>query len=128
MTASNNYSFLQPFTLPRGQELKNRVFLAPMTNFASKPDGEVSDEEIAYYERRSGGASVVVTACANVTETAKGLKMKSASTMMISFLDLQDLLMLSKRKAPKRFCRFFMEEECARLSLFLIICRSAQAR
>lgn len=74
MTASNNYSFLQPFTLPRGQELKNRVFLAPMTNFASKPDGEVSDEEIAYYERRSGGASVVVTACANVTENGKGFK------------------------------------------------------
>lgn len=53
-------------------ELKNRIVMAPMTNYASNEDGTVSDEEINYYARRSGGAGMVVTACTYVTENGKG--------------------------------------------------------
>ncbi|MFC4321490.1 NADH-dependent flavin oxidoreductase [Litchfieldia salsa] len=55
-----------------GLQLKNRVVMAPMTNFASHPDGTVSDEEIAYYERRSKGVGMVITACTYVTANGKG--------------------------------------------------------
>ncbi|MDG5471978.1 NADH-dependent flavin oxidoreductase [Jeotgalibacillus sp. ET6] len=65
-------SFLEPFTFKNGVTLKNRVMLAPMTNFASKENGEVSQEEIAYYEERSEGVGTVITACANVTADGKG--------------------------------------------------------
>lgn len=46
--------------------------MAPMTNFLSNDDGSVSDKEIEYYQRRSGGVGAVITACANVNEAGKG--------------------------------------------------------
>lgn len=62
----------QPLRLRSGVELKNRVVMAPMTNFSSNDDGTVTDAEVAYYSRRSHGVSMVVTACTNVTENGKG--------------------------------------------------------
>ncbi|GGF25156.1 putative NADH-dependent flavin oxidoreductase YqiG [Halobacillus andaensis] len=62
----------QSFTLPSGVELKNRVLMAPMTNFLSNDDGTVSLNELDYYARRSGGVGAVITACANVNAQGKG--------------------------------------------------------
>jgi len=61
----------EPFTL-KGVELKNRVALAPMTNFSSNPDGTVSEAEVDYYIRRSKGVGTVITACTYVTPNGKG--------------------------------------------------------
>ncbi|KGX93764.1 NADH-dependent flavin oxidoreductase [Pontibacillus halophilus JSM 076056 = DSM 19796] len=69
---SNRESLFQPIDLPSGVTLKNRVLMAPMTNFLSNDDGSVSDKELRYYERRSEGVSAVITACANVNEAGKG--------------------------------------------------------
>ncbi|WP_404323354.1 NADH-dependent flavin oxidoreductase [Cytobacillus firmus] len=63
---------LESLQLKNNVELKNRVVLAPMTNFSSHPDGTVSDAEIDYYVRRSKGAGMVITACTNVTANGKG--------------------------------------------------------
>ncbi len=60
------------FTLPSGVTLKNRITMAPMTNFASHENGEVSDQELAYYRERSGGVGAVITACVYVTPDGKG--------------------------------------------------------
>lgn len=69
----NNYAaLLQPFTLPNNIELKNRLVMAPMTNFSSHPDGTVTEAEVNYYARRSGGVGMVITACAYVTPNGKG--------------------------------------------------------
>lgn len=59
-------------TLNSGVTLKNRIVLAPMTHISSNEDGTVSDEELEYYARRSGGAGMVITACAYVTPNGKG--------------------------------------------------------
>ncbi|PPA70786.1 NADH-dependent flavin oxidoreductase [Jeotgalibacillus proteolyticus] len=64
--------FLEPYTFKNGVTLKNRIMLAPMTNFASSDNGEVTEEELAYYRVRSGGVGTVITACANVTADGKG--------------------------------------------------------
>ncbi|WP_404407255.1 NADH-dependent flavin oxidoreductase [Jeotgalibacillus malaysiensis] len=64
--------FLESFTFKNGITLKNRVLMAPMTNFSSKDNGEVTDEEIEYYRVRSGGVGAVLTAVANVTDDGKG--------------------------------------------------------
>ncbi|MBT2757621.1 NADH-dependent flavin oxidoreductase [Mesobacillus foraminis] len=68
----NNEPLLSTFTLPNGVELKNRIVMAPMTNFSSNPDGSVTDAEVNYYARRSKGVSMVITACTYVTPNGKG--------------------------------------------------------
>jgi len=62
----------EPLTLPNGVQLKNRIVMAPMTNFSSNPDGTVSEAEAHYYARRSSEVGMVITACIYVTENGKG--------------------------------------------------------
>jgi 2,4-dienoyl-CoA reductase-like NADH-dependent reductase (Old Yellow Enzyme family) len=71
---SKYISLFQTITLRSGIQLDNRVVMAPMTNFSSNQDGTVSDEEVAYYSRRSNGVGMVVTACAYVTPNGKGFQ------------------------------------------------------
>ncbi|MBM7605149.1 2,4-dienoyl-CoA reductase-like NADH-dependent reductase (Old Yellow Enzyme family) [Metabacillus crassostreae] len=68
----NNEGLLSPFTFSNGIELKNRLVMAPMTNFSSNQDGTVTEEEVKYYARRSNGVSMVITACTYVTANGKG--------------------------------------------------------
>ncbi|MBY9077849.1 NADH-dependent flavin oxidoreductase [Paenibacillus sp. HN-1] len=72
MTERTFQELLEPYAFANGAGLKNRVVMAPMTNFAANPDGTVSDEELAYYERRSGGVGMVITACVYVAVGGKG--------------------------------------------------------
>ncbi|WP_123042705.1 NADH-dependent flavin oxidoreductase [Cohnella candidum] len=62
----------EEYVFPIGTHLKNRIVMAPMTNWSSHEDGTVSDAEVQYYARRSGGVSMVITACAYVTPSGKG--------------------------------------------------------
>lgn len=62
----------EPYTLPNGTLLKNRVIMAPMTNYSSNSDGTVSDDEVNYYIKRSKGVSMVITACTYVTPNGQG--------------------------------------------------------
>ncbi len=62
----------ESFTFKNGTMLKNRIVMAPMTNFASNEDGTVSESELAYYARRANGAGMVVTACIYVSPNGKG--------------------------------------------------------
>lgn len=62
----------EPFQFKNGVSLKNRIIMAPMTNFSSNSDGTVSDAEVNYYARRSKGVSMVITACTYVTPNGKG--------------------------------------------------------
>ncbi|MBM7579281.1 NADH-dependent flavin oxidoreductase [Jeotgalibacillus terrae] len=64
--------FMDSFTFKNGVTLKNRVLMAPMTNFSSQDNGEVTAEELEYYRVRSGGVGAVLTAVANVTDDGKG--------------------------------------------------------
>lgn len=68
----NNEGLLSTFTFSNGIELKNRLVMAPMTNFSSNQDGTVTEEEVKYYARRSNGVSMVITACTYVTANGKG--------------------------------------------------------
>lgn len=68
----NNEPLLSTYTLPNGVQLKNRIVMAPMTNFSSNPDGTVTDAEVNYYARRAKGVSMVITACTYVTPNGKG--------------------------------------------------------
>lgn len=66
-------ALFEPYTLPNGVELRNRIVMAPMTNYSSNPDdGTVTEAELDYYIRRAKGVSAVITAVANVTPGGKG--------------------------------------------------------
>jgi 2,4-dienoyl-CoA reductase-like NADH-dependent reductase (Old Yellow Enzyme family) len=69
---SNYAPLLKSFTLKNGVQLKNRIVMAPMTNWSSNPDGSVTEAEVNYYARRSGGVGMVITACTYVTANGKG--------------------------------------------------------
>lgn len=68
----NYKEIFEPLTFRSRVTLKNRVLMAPMTNFSSNEDGSVSDAELAYYQERAGGVGAVVTACVYVTKDGKG--------------------------------------------------------
>lgn len=62
----------EEYTLKNGVTLRNRVVMAPMTNYSGNDDGTVTDAEVAYYDRRSKGVGMIVTACTHVLENGKG--------------------------------------------------------
>lgn len=64
----------EPFTLRSGVELKNRLLMAPMTARQSFDNGMITMDEIAYYERRAQGVSMLITACAYVTDNGRAFK------------------------------------------------------
>ena len=97
----------QPITLPSGIQLDNRVVMAPMTNWSSNQDGTVSDEEVAYYSRRSNGVGMVVTACAYVTLNGKGFQGEFGSDRDDLIPSLRRLASAIKEQGAKAVLQIF---------------------
>lgn len=95
------------FSFKNGVELKNRIVMAPMTNFSSNPDGTVTDEEIHYYERRSEGVGMVITACTNVTANGKGFPGEFAGHTDEMIPSLRRLAEAIKAKGSKAILQIF---------------------
>lgn len=94
-------------TLGSKLELKNRVVMAPMTNFASHEDGTVTDTEIAYYARRSSGVAMVITACAYVTPSGKGFQGEIGADRDAMIPGLKRLADAIKDKGAKAVLQIF---------------------
>ncbi|MEM5014978.1 NADH-dependent flavin oxidoreductase [Metabacillus indicus] len=98
---------LQPFQFENGVQLKNRIVMAPMTNFSSNDDGTVTKEEIDYYSRRSGGPGMVITACAYVTPSGKGFPGEFGSDTDDMIPSLKQLAASIKEKGAKAIMQIF---------------------
>ncbi|PYI10973.1 NADH:flavin oxidoreductase/NADH oxidase [Aspergillus sclerotiicarbonarius CBS 121057] len=62
----------RPLPLKRGLALKNRILLAPLTNWQSHDDGTVSEADVHWISRcAAGGFSMVMTCAANVQAGGK---------------------------------------------------------
>ncbi|OGM47210.1 hypothetical protein ABOM_003952 [Aspergillus bombycis] len=63
----------RPLTLPRGPGLKNRILLAPLTNWQSnETDGSVSEADVRWLSRcAAGNFSMIMTCAANVHPDGK---------------------------------------------------------
>lgn len=61
----------QPYTLNNGIEIKNRLVVAPMTHFASHPDGTLSEQEQRFLSHRAGDIGMFITAATLVAENGK---------------------------------------------------------
>lgn len=106
MNSKYNQLF-QPFSFRNGIELKNRLIMAPMTNFSSNPDGTVSDAEVKYYARRSHGVSMVVTACTFVTPNGKGFQGEFAGDRDEMIPSLEKLATAIKKEGAKAILQIF---------------------
>lgn len=62
-------SLFDPIELPNGVILDNRIAIAPMTTWSANDNGTVSDQELAYYKRRSSFAGLFISACIAVSPT-----------------------------------------------------------
>ncbi|MFC0557601.1 NADH-dependent flavin oxidoreductase [Halalkalibacter alkalisediminis] len=91
----------------RGLQLKNRVVMAPMTNFSSNPDGTVSDDEVNYYIRRSKGVGMVITACTNVTANGQGFPGEFAGDRDEMIPSLRKLATAIKAQGAKAVLQIF---------------------
>ncbi|MBM7653328.1 2,4-dienoyl-CoA reductase-like NADH-dependent reductase (Old Yellow Enzyme family) [Neobacillus cucumis] len=97
----------ESFTFPSGVQVKNRIVLAPMTNFSSNPDGTVTDAEVKYYARRSGGVGMVVTACTYVTANGKGFQGEFGGDRDEFIPSLQQLASGIKEQGAKAVLQIF---------------------
>ncbi|VDG20013.1 NADH-dependent flavin oxidoreductase [Lactiplantibacillus mudanjiangensis] len=64
--------FTDELTLKSGVTLKNRLMMSPMTTRQSFFDGQVTTDEIHYYEQRAHGVGAIITGAANVQAGGKG--------------------------------------------------------
>ena len=104
----SKYSFLfEKETLPSGIELKNKIVMAPMTNFSSNDDGTVTDAEVAYYARRSKGVAAVITACTYVTPNGKGFPGEFAGDRDEMIPSLERLASAIKAEGAKAILQIF---------------------
>lgn len=97
----------ETFKLGNEIQLKNRLVMAPMTNFSSRPDGTVSDAEVKYYERRSNGVGMVITACTYVTANGKGFHGEFAGDRDEMIPSLRRLASAIKAKGAKAILQIF---------------------
>ncbi|UZJ76893.1 NADH-dependent flavin oxidoreductase [Fictibacillus sp. KU28468] len=105
---NNTYQkLLEPYTFAEGFSVKNRIVMAPMTNFSSNPDGTVTDEEVNYYVRRSKGAGLVITACAYVTPSGKGFHGEFGSHSDDMIPSLRKLASSIKKQGAKAILQVF---------------------
>jgi len=65
---TSNERILQPFTLPNGTELKNRLLMAPMTTCTGYFDGTVTSELVEYYRARAGSIGTIIVECCFIDE------------------------------------------------------------
>lgn len=100
-------TIMDSFELPNGVKLKNRVVMAPMTNYSSNADGTVSDTEVAYYIRRSKGVSMVITACTYVTANGQGFPGEFAGHKDEMIPSLQRLATSIKSEGAKAILQIF---------------------
>lgn len=56
--------------------MRNRLVMAPMTTYSSNPDFTVSEEEIAYFKRRSSHLGMVITAATAVSAQAQAFPLQ----------------------------------------------------
>jgi len=65
-------ALLNPITLPNGAVLPNRTAMAPMVVMGANDNGTVSDLDVAYFDKRSGVAGLIITGAAYVNEAGYG--------------------------------------------------------
>ncbi|GAA6237500.1 NADH-dependent flavin oxidoreductase [Apilactobacillus micheneri] len=97
----------EPINLNNGDTIKNRIVMAPMTTWSSNDDHTVSDEEVAYYERRSKGEGIVITGCTPVSPNSLGFTNEFEASDDKFLPSLKKLAVASKSGGAKSILQIF---------------------
>jgi 2,4-dienoyl-CoA reductase-like NADH-dependent reductase (Old Yellow Enzyme family) len=100
-------SLFEGFSFKRGVSLKNRILMAPMTNYSSDEKGMVTDDELAYYKERAGGVGAVITAVAYVQRDGKGFKNEISADSDDTIPSLTKLANTIKGEGAKAILQIF---------------------
>lgn len=65
---TSNLTIFKPIVLPNGVKLKNRTGLAPMETMSGTNEGQLSEEELSYYEKRNRIGEMLITGATSVSE------------------------------------------------------------
>lgn len=69
----NQYEkLLENVTFPNGASLTNRIAMAPMVVSGSSDEGTITDLDIAYFDKRSDVAGLIITGAAYINDMACG--------------------------------------------------------
>ncbi|WCM60734.1 NADH-dependent flavin oxidoreductase [Paenibacillus polymyxa] len=98
---------LAPFTLKNGVTLKNRVIMAPMTTWSGNADFTISDEEVAYYNKRVNGVGLVITGCTHVRANGIGFTDEFAGYDDTFIPSLRKLASAAKRGGAPAILQIF---------------------
>jgi 2,4-dienoyl-CoA reductase-like NADH-dependent reductase (Old Yellow Enzyme family) len=63
---------MEPITLPNGTVLPNRLAMSPMVVKGSNEDGTITELDLAYFEKRSDVAGLIITGATYVNDMACG--------------------------------------------------------
>ncbi|MGG1556084.1 NADH-dependent flavin oxidoreductase [Paenibacillus ferrarius] len=98
---------MESFHFKNGMEVKNRIVHAPMTISYSQQDGAISDELIAYYERRTNGVGMAVTGSTIVTPNSRVFGGELAADHDEKIPSLQRLATTIKKSGAKAILQIF---------------------
>ncbi|OPH37934.1 NADH-dependent flavin oxidoreductase [Moraxella equi] len=90
-----------PFTLNNGVEIKNRLVVAPMTHFASNPDGTISDAERQFIGNRAQDFGLFITAATLVKHGGKSFMGEPEATSDAVLDSLRETANVIKNQGAK---------------------------
>lgn len=90
-----------PFTLNNDVEIKNRLVVAPMTHWASNPDGTISDAERTFIGNRATDFGLFITAASLVKQGGKSFAGEPELTGEALLPSLSETAQLIKNQGAK---------------------------
>src|SRR5690625_1644542 len=94
-------ALLNPITLPNGAVLPNRTAMAPMVVMGANDDGTVSDLDVAYFDKRSGVAGLIITGAVYVNADGYGFDGQISASKDEDVEGLKKLAQAAKKDGNK---------------------------
>lgn len=98
---------LQPITLPNGATIPSRTAMAPMLVMGANEDGKVSEVDLAYFDKRSDVAGLIITGAAYVNETGFVLEGQISVSKDEDIAGLKNLAQTMKKDGNKAILQLF---------------------
>jgi 2,4-dienoyl-CoA reductase-like NADH-dependent reductase (Old Yellow Enzyme family) len=94
-------ALLKPITLPNGAVLPSRTAMAPMVVMGANDDGTVSDLDVAYFDKRSGVAGLIITGAVYVNADGYGFDGQISASKDEDVEGLKKLAQAAKKDGNK---------------------------
>lgn len=91
----------EPYRFNNNVEIKNRLVVAPMTHFASNPDGTLSEQERQFLQHRAQDMGMFITAATLISENGKAFHGQPEATKEAQLESLSQTAELLKKQGSK---------------------------